>query len=408
MGSLEQVLIGLAHGLARIGGPEEYVFVGPWRRPDWLATYLGPSQRTVSGPRPAQGRLEWAKRLLGPLRRPLGFAWRGGRRLAGAGPSVPEPTLPGSNGFYESLKADVLHLPYHFVRSDLPTVVTIHDLQHRHFPQFFNAGHLHWREAVLPAMFAHARAITTASRWVKRDLVRQYGVDAEKIYVVHYGSPTEAYCRVSADGATRLTARLRLPEHFALYPAMTYEHKNHLRLLEAVALLRDRGRVVTVVCTGTQTHFWPVIERRLREMRLERQVRFVGFLSAAELTMLYRRCRFMIFPTLFEGAGLPLVEALMEGAPVACSDIPPLREYGADSALFFDPQDAESLAGAMERMFDDEALRDRLRSCGAERIRLFSWEQAAMVTRAVYRRVAGVTLSDDDQRLLRESQRDDA
>jgi glycosyltransferase involved in cell wall biosynthesis len=335
----------------------------------------------------------------------LGVTYRRGCRLLGAEPTVPGPDLPISDGFYEDLHAEVLHLPYpmHVVKSEVPTVFTIHDLQHRHFPQFFSAEHLRWRETVFPAMFEHARSLTTVSRWVKADLVRQYGVDAAKVHVIHSGSPTEAYDPVSQETIAEVTSRLRLPKDFMLYPALTYEHKNHVRLLEAVALLRDRGRTVSLVCTGTRALFWPTIRRRLRELRLEDQIRFVGFVSTLELTVLYRTCRFVIFPSLFEGAGLPLLEAFREGAPIACSDIPALREYGGDAALFFDPTDVESIAQAIGRMFSDPGLGFCLRSRGADQIRRFSWERAAMMYLAVYRMVAGRSLSPDDRCLLAES-----
>jgi glycosyltransferase involved in cell wall biosynthesis len=221
--------------------------------------------------------------------------------------------------------------------------------------------------------------------------------------VIHAGSPTEAYGPVSEETIAEVRARLRLPREFMLYPALTYEHKNHVRLLEAVALLRDCGTTVNLVCTGTRALFWPTIRRRVRELRLGDHVRFAGFVSTLDLTALYRTCQFVIFPSLFEGAGLPLLEAFREGVPIACSDIPALREYGGDAALFFDPTDVESMAQAIGRMSSDPGLGFCLRSRGADQIRRFNWERAAMMNRAVYRMVAGRSLSSDDRRLLAES-----
>ena len=188
---------------------------------------------------------------------------------------------------------------------------------------------------------------------------------------------------------------------FALYPAMTWEHKNHYRLLEALATLRDReGLELQVVCTGYKTDFWPHIERRLNELGLGEQARFPGLVARDDLSALYRAAMFVFIPTLFEAASAPLFEAWQHGAPAACSSVTSLPEQAAGAALLFDPLSVEEIAGALARMATDDDLRDELRRRGARRLEDFSLERTAMAYRAVYRRVAGRALDEEDRRLL--------
>jgi glycosyltransferase involved in cell wall biosynthesis len=247
----------------------------------------------------------------------------------------------------------------------------------------------------------HAHAIASESDAVKDDLVNQYGLDPRKIFVVRWGSPTAFYDEVHNEDLPTLRGKFGLPERFAFYPAQTWPHKNHIRLLEAVSVLRDRHRVrLSLVCTGRKNKHWPSIERRIMELRLARQVSFLGYLTSAELRALYHLAQFLVFPSLFEGGGFPVLEGFHEGAPVICSDIPPLREYGGDAVLTFDPRSTDSIAASLLRISGDEGLREQLRTRGKERVRLFTWERTAKAYRALYRKVAGVSLSEEDSRLL--------
>jgi glycosyltransferase involved in cell wall biosynthesis len=403
VGGIEQFLIGLVHGLGQLSdGPEQYAIIHFWRESEWLKPYLGPNQQLVSGPRTWLGYLELGKRVLGPLGGPASALSRRLRALPRSLRKPPEPVVPTSDGFYESLDADVVHFPYQgFVRCSVPMIYSPHDLQHLHYPQFFTPEQMEWRETIYPAGCRHAQAVVVESAWVRSDIVRQYGIDAEKVYVMRWGSPTDLYQPVMGKALVAVEHKYELPEVFALYPAQTWPHKNHIRLLEAVELLRnDHNLCVHVVCTGRQNHFWPTIEQHRRDLELEDQVRFLGFVSPTELRALYHLAQFVVFPSLFEGGGFPVLEGFREGAPVACSAVTSLPEYGGDAVLLFDPTSVQSIASAMLRMASDDGLRATLRRRGTERMKLFSWDRAAKACRAVYRKVAGRHLSDEDVRLL--------
>ncbi len=405
-GGVEQFTVGLVYALGRLNdSSEEYIIVGPWQEPAWLESYLGANQHIVSGPKPQRGHMERAQSLLGPLRSSVGELWQGVQRFVLQSPRRSLPRVPESEGFYESLGASVIHFPRQgFVRCNLPMIYSPHDLQHLHYPQFFTQEQIAWRETIYRAGCLQARAIAAESQCVKDDIIRQYGIDARQIYVIPHGSPTELYDPTTDKTLMDATQKFRLPQSFALYPAQTWQHKNHVRLLEATKLLRDRhGLSVNLVCTGRQNDFWPTIEEHMCELGLEEQVHFLGFVGPTELRALYHLAQFVVLPSLFEGGGFPVLEAFQERTPVACSAVTSLPEYGGDAVLLFDPTSVESIAEAMRRMNTDAKLRATLRRRGTARSRIFSCERLAKAYRALYRQVAGCPLSDGEHRLLADS-----
>lgn len=400
-GGVEQFVLGLVHALGKLeDGDEEYVIVGHWEGADWLTPYLGRNQRLIQAPRP--GPLAPAKQWFGPLRQPAGKLLRRVRYLTrhAAGSLAGGGLEP--NQFYESLGVALVHFPFQiFSYTRAPIVYNPHDLQHLHYPQFFSREDVFARETSYPLACRIARAVATDSQWVKDDVARQYGIAREKIFAIPMGPPTELYGSLTGDFMANMRTKFHLPETFAFYPAQTWQHKNHLRLAEAIALLRDRdGIALNVICSGMQNEFFGIIERRVRELQLEAQLRFIGFIEPTELRALYHLAGFVIHPSLFEGGGLPILEAFREGTPVTCAKTTSLPEYAGDAALYFDPASPESIANAAKRMVTDSALRADLCARGAARARLFTWERTATMYRALYRKVAGQRLSDQDDALL--------
>ncbi len=398
-GGVQQFVAGLVCALGRLDdGPERYVVLGPSEGAEWLEPYLGPNQRLVAEPAPAPDRAERLKRALGPLRRPLGRLYR---RLAGP----PHYGVEDGNGLYRSLGADVVHFPFQrFAACDLPTVYNPHDLQHRHMPELFRPEELAYREAVHGFACRHAGAVAAESAWAMRDLAAQYGVEPARLYVVPRGAPTDLAGPVNRETLERIRHELCPDGPFCLYPARTWPHKNHARLLEALGLLRERHDLALgLVCTGRPTEHVGALRRRVRRLGLDGQVRFTGFVPAPELRALYRLARFLVFPSLFEGGGFPVIEAFHEGAPVACSRATCLPECAGDAAVFFDPLSPEDMAGVMHQLARDETLRAALRECGRRRARLFHWDKTGRTYRAIYRKLAGRALSEEDRATLAEA-----
>ena len=401
VGGIETVLVGLVHALGRLEGPEEYVLIGPWENPDWLRPYTGPNQKIVRGPR-----LEFAKRAVAPIRPLLRGVKHLILRATGTAPTW--PIVQKSNGFYEGLGSDVIYFPsQHFISCELPAVYNPHDLQHMHYPDLLSREAVIWREKISRAGCQLAHTVVAISSWVKQDIVHQYQIDPTRIQVINWAPPTQIHQTPTPLFIDSVLNKYSLKQPFALFPAMTRRHKNHLRLLEAFALLRQQRRITpNLVCTGFQNDFWPTIEKRMNELNLNEQVRFLGMVDPDELRAFYRAAEFLIFPTLFEGAGMPVLEAWQDNTPVTCSRVTSLPELARDAALLFDPLSVESIAEAVGRMHMDSDLRVNLRTRGSCRLQDFSWEHTAKQYRAVFRRAAGRILDDEDRWLLASDRKD--
>jgi len=382
-GGIEQFVAALVHSLGRLDdGPEEYVVVGPRDAADWLEPHLGPNQLLVAPPVPAAK--SGVRRV---LRR--GFA----------------RAILASDGFFEGLRPSVVHFPYQaFVRCAAPTLYNPHDLQHVHHPEFFRREQLRYRQRAYRAACRLATAVACESRFTAEDVIAQYGVPSERVHVVRRGAPLEIYGAVRPDALEATRERLRPPSEFALFPSQAWPHKNHIRLAQALHVLRQRdGLVVNVICTGRETDHSPHIAAEVERLDLESQMRFVGYLDPLELRALYRLARFVVVPSLFEGGGFPVLEAFHEGVAVACSQLPALSEYADGAALFFDPLSVDAIADALSRLTQDGQLRLTLADRARVRGRSYSWERTARTYRAIYRKLAGIKLGAADRALLAES-----
>ena len=400
-GGIETVLRALTPPGHLADGDEEYVFITHWADPDWLKPFLSERQKIVSAPQPAPQNnpkqtnyFERITKNLKPLaRRVKNFV---------APPNV-KISIPISDGFYENLNCDVIHFPYQdYVHCRVPTVYNPHDLQHLHYPKFFTAQELQRRAVIYPEACRAANYVVAASQFVKSDIIQKYKIEVNKIQVIPW-SPAAADLREFTEKeAEDLLEKYDCPPRpFMFYPAMTWEHKNHLRLLEAIYLLRERENlIINLVCTGHKTDFYPQIEKRLRELNLENQIQFTGIVEYQELSIFYRLSQFVIVPTLFEAASAPIFEAWQHGVPVICSSVTSLPEQAADAALLFDPFSVEEIAAAIKKTTSDENLRSELRLSGFRRLENFDTERTAKAYRAIYRKAAGIVLNEEDNYLL--------
>jgi glycosyltransferase involved in cell wall biosynthesis len=394
-GGVQHVVEGLAHGLREVDGPDEFLFLTERDGAAWLRPSIGGGTSVVEVPA-GYGRTR-LRRAYDGLASTLPAAARvarsvGGRLASGAVP------VARSDGFVERLGVDLVHFttPQAFL-TVLPSLYQPHDLLHRHHPEQFSAVHARYRDQAYRTFSAQAAVVAVMTEFGRADLVRAFDLPAERVAVV----PLAPVAGLGGQGASSETAGLPdLPERFVLYPAQTWPHKNHVRLIEALAALRDRGMVIPLICTGRQTEHMPAIQRRIIEFDLADQVRFTGYVSPAALDALYRRATALVFPSRFEGWGLPVVEAFAFDVPVACSNTTALPEVAAGAALLFDPDDTASMATALARVWQDDALRDQLRERGRRRAAELSWSKTARTFRAIYRRILGRALSDEDRSLL--------
>jgi glycosyltransferase involved in cell wall biosynthesis len=266
-----------------------------------------------------------------------------------------------------------------------PTVMTLVDIQEVFYPEFFTATDRYTRELHFPGSTRMADRVITISEFSRRTIVAHHGVPSARVAVVHL-SADERYAR-SAEVARAPAAAL--PSRFVFYPANLWKHKNHDVLLRALRLLREeRGRRVDLVLTGfAQDNGYP-LTAMAEAHGVGDQVHALGYLPVEQIAHLYRRADMLVFPSLFEGFGIPLVEAMAAGCPVVAARATSIPEVTGDAAELFDPTSPAALAAAIERVADDETWRCTLRERGFERARAFSAARMAEGHRAVFREAA--------------------
>jgi glycosyltransferase involved in cell wall biosynthesis len=388
-GGIEQAIIGLASGLSRLeDGDEEYLFLTHPDHDEWIRPYL-------SGPcRPLHTRMEFpgqggVARVRQALR----------ERLP---PNGLRRALRPSDGTAERAGVEVMHLAVQDAfLTEIPAIYEPYDLQHLHLPELFPARARARREIVYRAYCERAELVVAMSSWVRRDLRDSYGLPEGKVAVIPRGSVLAEYPEPSERDLAALRERLALPDDFLLYPSQTWPHKNHARLLDALALIRDRDGVeIPLVCPGRLSGGFTELRDRIRELRLGELVWFTDFVSPVELRGLYHLATGLIFPSRFEGWGLPVTEAFSARLPVACSAVTCLPDLAGGAALLFDPADTGEVADAALRLWTDGGLRDELRERGEQRARSFSFDRAARLFRAHYRRLGRRPVSDEDRILL--------
>lgn len=270
------------------------------------------------------------------------------------------------------------------LRGDFARVVTVHDLIYRHYPQTFPTLARRGLEYVVPRAARAADRVIADSQATKDDLIATYRIDAAKIDVVHLGLGMTPPPEFSPEDKLRayyeLTGRPVL-----LSVAAALAHKNVDGLLRAFAQLRHTARPLLVI-TGHAGRDQDRLGALAHELGIARDVRFTGWIEAGELEGLYRLAAGFVYPSMFEGFGLPVLEAMHRGVPVATSGATSLAEVAGDAALIFDPHDTAAMTAAMRRLLDDRLMRDDLIRKGRQHAATFTWQRTADETIASYAR----------------------
>jgi glycosyltransferase involved in cell wall biosynthesis len=387
-GGVEQVVIGLAGALSRLeDGDEEYLFLAHPDQDDWIRAYLGGRVRLLHTRRSYPNR-----RARAILRGALERIPRVGIDFA----------VRPSDGTVERADIDVMHFPIQDAfTTAIPSIYQPHDLQHLHLPELFSGWERARRERIYRTHCQRASLVVSMTSWGRRDFIESYGLQPEKVAVVPGGSVLREYPAPKREDLDRLRSRLTLADSFLLYPAQTWPHKNHERLLEALALIRDEhGVTIPLVCPGKQTRHYGEIRSAISRLGLNSTTSFPGFVSSLELRGLYELATALVFPSRFEGWGLPVCEAFDAGLPVASSTATGLPDVVGDAGLLFDPDDVAEMAGQLHRLWTDAGLRSDLRARGRERADQFSFDHTARLFRAHYRQVGHRSLEEEDRILL--------
>ena len=311
------------------------------------------------------------------------------------------PETAGNYSFAEQVKiplavrrerVTLFHAP-HYVLPPLvtcPSVVTIHDCIHLMFPQYLpNRRSLAYARTSISLAARRATRVLTVSESSKRDILRFVDVRPEKIDVIYNSYDERFGGEPKEEDMDRVRERYQLHDQFVLYAGNVKPHKNLERLIEAFQLVRNRGLDhLKLVLIGDDISKYTALRRAVHRHQLHKYVRFLGYLPEETLAVMYRLAGVFVFPSLYEGFGLPPLEAMASGTPVVTSNVSSLPEVAGNAAVLVDPYDAHAIADGIYRVLTDEQLRADLRRLGLARAKQFSWEASVRRVREIYGQVA--------------------
>ncbi|WP_078412233.1 glycosyltransferase family 4 protein [Priestia abyssalis] len=273
---------------------------------------------------------------------------------------------------------------------NIPSVVLIPDIQHEFFPQFFSPEDLQWRKSNIRHAAKAAAVILTISNFSRNTIIEKYKIREDKVVAIYGDAPKEFRSNNTETVKAEVIKKYHLPREYGLYPANTWPHKNHLNLLKTLVMLRDQYNVkINLVFTGykqAHTKNYEEIQRFLLEKGVSSQVKFLGYVQQEEMPYLYLNSKFLVYPSLFEGFGIPLVEAMRTNTPIICSNAASIPEVVGDSALIFNPHDPKDIAIKMLEVLKPETSQTLITK-GKEQAKKFSWKKSAKETLEVFRQL---------------------
>jgi glycosyltransferase involved in cell wall biosynthesis len=290
-------------------------------------------------------------------------------------------------------RPNVYHAPHYVLPAGVrcPSVVTIHDCIHLMFPQYLpNRVAYAYARAQMWSAARRSNCILTVSEASKRDILHLFNVAPEKIVVVYNAIDSHFSVTPSEEAVARVRERYQLDHRFVLYVGNIKPHKNLVRLIEAFDELR-RGELedLKLLIIGDQISKLPALRRAVHRHKLHKHVRFLGYLADDQLAILYRLASVFAFPSLYEGFGLPPLEAMASGTPVVTSNVSSLPEVVGGAAVLVDPYDVDAIVDGLRRVLTNPTLAAEMRQKGIARAREFSWERSVAKTWAVYQQIAG-------------------
>lgn len=290
-------------------------------------------------------------------------------------------------GILRRLGADVFHSPVNVLPERLPcaSVVTVHDLAFVKYPQYFRPARRVYQRTFTRRSVRAATRVVAVSESTRRDLIDAFGAAPERVRVIHPAIDGDFQPVEDAETRASFRARRNLPERYILFLGTLEPRKNLLVLLDAYARLRGAvGEAPPLVIAGAKGWYYDSVFARARALGLERSITFAGYVARGEQPLWYACAELFVYPSVYEGFGMPVVEALGCGTPTITSSVSSLPEAGGDLALTVDPRDAQGLAHAMQRMLADSNVRGRVRREGPGWAKRFSAARMAEAYVDVY------------------------
>jgi alpha-1,3-rhamnosyl/mannosyltransferase len=296
------------------------------------------------------------------------------------------PTLDAMFG----TRLDLTHSPTPLI---LPTrgrkVVTVCDLFYMDFPDKADVEARRYFHKKTEAALRKADGIVTISEFTKKKLLERFGLAEGRIRVTYLGLNAGYEETGDEAPAEAIRRKFGLPEKFLLFVGASEPRKNLPRLIDALSILHGRGLKIPLALAGREGSDHSALLDRIAARGLGSWIRILGYLPEPDVRDLHRAAAALVFPSLCEGFGLPLLEAMAGGLPVAASNVSALPEIGGDAAVYFEPEDPEDMADKIRLVLEDEGLRQSMKARGRKRVKTFTWEKTAAETLAFYGEILG-------------------
>jgi glycosyltransferase involved in cell wall biosynthesis len=253
---------------------------------------------------------------------------------------------------------DIIHTPIQSLvkKQNVKSITTLHDVQELHFPEFFTSAQRASRAVNFKKVIDGSDAVIVSYDHVKNDIVKYFEKPINQVHTVLLDMQDLWFKKITIRN-NKVLDRFNLPSNFLLYPASSWEHKNHLCLIKAIKLLNNAN--IHLICTGHLTEYYKSrIKPFIEEQGLTDKIKFVGIVLDEELFELYHNCRAVVVPTLYEAGSFPLVESILMGIPVVCSNVTSLPETIGDGRFVFNPIDIEDIANKIDKIWSDDIYRN--------------------------------------------------
>lgn len=281
----------------------------------------------------------------------------------------------------------VFFTPTHYAPrfSPIPSVISIMDLSYIHYPEMFKQSDLYQLKNWTDYSVRKAAKIITISNSSKNDIINYYKVDSDKVVVVYPGIKMES-SKFKIQSSKFLTESYGVEKKYILFVGTLQPRKNISKLIEAFSNLKNKD--LDLVIVGKKGWLYEEILEAPDKFGVEKSVKFLDYVSDEDLPSLYKNAICLVFPSLYEGFGLPVLEAMKHGCPVLASNVSSLPEAGGEAAIYFNPENVSDITEKIETVLKDDVLREKMRGKGFEQVKKFSWEKAAKETLDVLKQVA--------------------
>ena len=379
-------ILSLARGLSSYRKTGQvYTFIVPENLVEFLAPHISGPCSILAVPSPQKNRLLTIARQSALIRK---FA-----KIV-----RPSRNLPVSDQILENNFFDIVHFPTQVAYlTNVPSIYQPWDLQHLHYPEFFTPQEVATREKLYRAFCNQAFVVAIQTEWGKSDLIHQYGLEESKVRVVRWGSIFEDYSSPSDLELDICSRELNLASKFIVFPAVTWPHKNHEVIIRCIARMTATEPDLHAVFTGATTPYKNNLTDLATELGVLHKIHFVGFVTPQQLKAIYSLATAMVFPSRFEGLGLPIFEAFHAGLPVVCSNSTVLPEVVGDAALLFNPDSVQELASQLSRLLESVALRKNLIERGKQMLSMNTSLQTAGHLTDIYDEVAQAMIRTRDK-----------